>query len=98
MGKRAWLHKQKQPQKHSPFQEVGKGQLVREEDTPGEWKNIGGQAGRRQGEDKVLCEAGEKISQDQSKPLISTEQKKTSGKPPKVQMSGTSQFGSCYSF
>lgn len=43
------------------------------------------------------CEAGEKIGQDQSKPPISTEQKKSSGKPPKVQMSSTSQFGSCYS-
>lgn len=97
MGKRPWQHKQKQPQKHSPFQGVGKGQFVRDEDTPGEWKSIGGQSGRRQGEGEELCEAGEEISQDQSKPLISTEQKKTSGKPPKVQVSSTSRFGSCYS-
>lgn len=54
---------------------MGKGWLVREENTPGEWRSVGGQAGRSQGDHKVLSEAGEMISQDQSKPLIGTEQK-----------------------
>lgn len=52
--------------KHSPSQWVRKGQFVREEGTPGEWK-----CGEGWEEDDELREAGE-INQEQSKPPIHT--------------------------